>query len=397
MIAIPWHFASILGMPSFFGMLYAAITFSALFWGLFVGTAVDRYNRKSIFIAISISGGLILASIAASGYYQGAVHYWLAGLAFAVTYFIYSIHYPNLYAFAQEITEQKDYGRITSYIEIQGQLTSMLAGAFAAMLLTGVSEGSMEFLGRSIEFPFSIEKWELHEIFMLDALTYFVAFILILCIRYKSVADRVIDEGTVKERILTGFKFLKSNPYVFLYGTASFSVFVTILIIGFFLLPIYINNHLQAGAGTYAISDVCFAFGAVLAGVGIRWIFQRTTTVMAVILMSLSTAVIYFFYAYNYNIMLFYITMLMVGVSNAGIRILRMTYIFNHVPNDVIGRTNSVFGMINILIRLVFISAFAIPFFSEGNNIIYPFMILGIFILLSVVPMVYKYKGLIKS
>ena len=49
MIAVPWYLTSTLNMPTFFGTLYATLTFMALFWGLLVGSMIDKYNRKNIF------------------------------------------------------------------------------------------------------------------------------------------------------------------------------------------------------------------------------------------------------------------------------------------------------------------------------------------------------------
>ncbi len=396
MIAIPWYFVDELNMHSFFGALYATITGLALFWMLFVGTIVDRYNRRTIFLFVTSIGALLLSAISFSGYYMGTVHYVLVSAAFASTYLIYSVHYPNLYAFAQEITEAKHYGRITSYIEIQGQLTTMAAGGLAALLLSGVSSEAVNFFGWEFTFPFTIEKWELHEIFAVDAFTYVLAFSLILLIQYVPIEERVIDEGSIKNRLILGFNYLKRNKYVFLFGVASFSVFVTILCIGFFIAPVYINNHLRGGAGVYAISDVFFACGAVLAGVAIRYVFKQKT-VLAIIVMSLLTACIYFFYFANYNISLFYVTMLLMGSCNSGIRIMRMTYIFNHIPNNLIGRTGSIFGLSNVLMRFTFLASFSLPFFADGNNVIYAFIIMGCFILISAVPLVIWYKRIVKS
>jgi len=65
----------------------------------------------------------------------GALPWQLVAGVFMLTFLNYAVHYPNLYAFVQEIIEPKYYGRITSYLEIQGQLTSILAGAGAALLL----------------------------------------------------------------------------------------------------------------------------------------------------------------------------------------------------------------------------------------------------------------------
>ena len=394
MIAIPWHFTTILDKASLFGTIYAAITGISLIWGLYVGTIVDKYNRKNIFLTISIVGGCILLGTSVFGFVMGEVHYVLAALAFCTTYFIYSVHYPNLYAFAQEITEPKHYGKITSYIEIQGQLTSMIAGAGAAMLLSGINLESFDIGGFQMNFSLSINKWHLHEVFLLDATTYLLALVLICFIKYTPVAKREAESGSIKTRLITGIKFLQNNPLLFLFGTASFSVFVTVLVIGFYLAPIYINNHLGAGASVYAISDVFFALGAVAAGVGVRWLFKKATDVEAVILLTLLASAVYFFYVKNQDVTLFYLTMLALGMCNAGIRIMRVTYLFNHIPNQIIGRVNGVFGMINVLFRLIFISSFSLPFFISENNVVYAFLIMAVFVFIASIPMIYKLKTL---
>ena len=53
---------------------------------------------------------------------------WILVMAvFGTTMFHYNVHYPNLYAFGQEITEPKNYAKLNAYIEIQGQSTSIFA------------------------------------------------------------------------------------------------------------------------------------------------------------------------------------------------------------------------------------------------------------------------------
>jgi len=397
MIAIPWYFTSILKMSTFFGILYATITFLSLFWSLIVGSLIDKHNRKQIFMLLCIAGGIVSLSVAISGFINGSIHYYLVALVFVTTYFVYSVHYPNLYAFAQEITLPHQYGKITSYIEIQGQVTNMLGGAMAALLLAGTELDSFIIFGHQINWPFSIPKWDLHKIFMLDGITYIIAFLLIAMIRYQRVADRIKEEGSTLIRIKNGLSYLAKNKTIFLFGVATFSVFVTVLIVGFYLAPIYINNHLKGGAGLYAISDIFFAFGAILAGLGIRWFFKRSNAVTAITIMSLLTAGIYLYFIVNMNVLIFCIGLLFVGMSNAGIRILRMTWLFENVPNSVIGRTGSIFGMTNVIFRFSLISLFTVSFFAEGNNVIYTFLIMGVFILFSTAPLLIYYKKLIKS
>jgi len=53
--------------------------------------------------------------------------------------------------------------------------------------------------------------------------------------------------------------------------------------------------------------------------------------------------------------------------------------------------------MTNVFLRVSFISLFTIPFFVEGNNIIYPFLILGVLILIFNVPLIIYYKAIEKD
>lgn len=396
MISIPWYFISILGMAPLFGLIYGGVTLVSIFSMLYTGTLIDKYNRRNIMIVISVTGGLILLSAALYGYFSGDVHYSLAGLVFISTFLIFTVHYPNMYAFLQEITEQYNYGKITSYIEIQGQVTNMMAGAAATILLVGGIGKQISFLGFDIELPFEIKKWELHEIFLLDAITYFVAIILIILIRFQPIAKREPEPGNVFARLKTGLKFLKNNPLVFIFGIASYAVFITILVEGYLLIPVYVNNHLKAGAEVYAASEMFFALGAVFAGLSIRWIFGKTPKVMAIILLSALTASVYYFFIGNTVVSLFYFACLVLGLCNAGIRILRITYLFNCIPNQLIGRAGSVFNVLNVLCRLLLILLFSLPFFSAQDNVVYAYLVLGTFILLAIVPLVYKYGKLVK-
>ena len=63
-------------------------------------------------------------------------------------------------------------------------------------------------------------------------------------------------------------------------------------------------------------------------------------------------------------IWVFFIGSLILGIANSGVRILRTTYLFNHVPNNLIGRAGSVFNSLNIVVRMLMIGLFTLPFFN---------------------------------
>ena len=396
-LAIPWYFVSMLGRPSLFGVIYFSVTAFSLFWSLYAGTLVDRYSRKKIFSGICLAGGIILGSVAVAGYVMGQLPMPFIILIFAVTILIFNIHYPALYAFAQEITEKQNYGKINSYIEIQGQSTTMIAGALGALLLQGTDHETFNLLGINVRLPFTIHRWEMHEIFLMDAITYFIAIALITMIRYVPQVDKNIDLDPLFSRLKTGFRYLLNNRLLLIFGNASLSIFVVLLVEVHLLLPMYVNNHLQARADVYASSEVYYSIGALLAGAGIRRLFRNTNTVLSIIFLMFTTVAILWICAFTRSVGIFYVFSFIIGITNAGTRVLRTTYLFNHIPNEVMGRTNGVFVMVNILLRLLFIGIFSIPFFVIGSNVTWAYFIFGCFVLLSSVLLCVKYDALVRK
>ncbi|PCJ27374.1 MAG: MFS transporter [Flavobacteriales bacterium] len=394
MLAIPWYFSDILDASSTFGIIYGAVTFLTLFWGLYVGTLVDRYPRKNIFLFITLSGAIVIGAVATTGYYLGEVPMPLVGLVFCATMFIYNVHYPTLYAFGQEITEKKDYGKINSIIEVQGQATSVLSGAFAAILITGVDQEFLSDLGIK-NLNISIEPWSLHEIFLMDAFTYFLAFLLILMIKYSAVVIKIIDTSSIIERLKQGALFLKNTPLIFHFGVGSYAIFAMILVHIHQLMPIYVNDHLQANSAVYAGAEMLFAVGALLSGIGIRWVFKNTNTIKAIIIMMFVSLIVFELTAFTQSSIVLMFVCFILGLTNAGTRVLRITYLFNHIPNHIIGRTGSVFQTLNVLARFGFITLFSLTFFTKESNITWAYFISGLFIFISIFPLLIYYKKLV--
>ncbi|PCJ89518.1 MAG: MFS transporter permease [Flavobacteriales bacterium] len=394
MIAIPWYFIDMLGKGSLFAMITAGITIVSLFWSLYAGTLIDRYLRKNIFLTINVIGFFILGSVAVSGFANGEIPIWLVAAVFCFTLLNFQIHYPNLYAFGQEITEKKNYGKTNSLIEIQGQATNMISGGFAVFLLVGVDEKTMEIFGLE-SLNLHIEPWALHEIFLLDACTYFVAFFIVIFIKYIPIKKLEVHTGTIITRIKTGLKFLLGNKPLLIFGTMPYAVFITVLVAAHLLLPMYVSNHLNKGAEIFAICEILFSLGALSAGIWVRKVFKNIHYTAGILVLMLITAAGVFLCAFTNNVLCFLLFSLAFGLANAGIRILRITFLFNHIPNNLIGRSGSIFNQFQIICRFGFLMLFSVPFFSYENNVVVAFFICGIFILASAIPLVAVYKKLV--
>ena len=396
MMAIPWYFVDIIDKPEMFAFFYLFLTFLTLFWGLYAGTIVDRYSRKKVFIYTNLICGSVIGLISYYGFLNDSnpeylLPEYLVLLVFGLTIFNYNIHYPNLYAFGQEITEKRNYGKLNSYIEIQGQVTSMFAGAFAAVLLTGITTSSFTLAGFNITFPFTIEAWSIQKVFMMDAITYFVGITLFLFIKYTPINKGEVHLGSLLSRLKGGFKYLRSNPNIFAFGTLSYILFAFTLVEVHVLLPSYVEKFMNSSADVYASAEVYYSIGAILSGFLVYRIFSKYNEYLSVVLLMFVVSIAFLGMSFSNNLFLFFAANLILGVTNAGVRILRTTYLFSHVPNNLIGRANSVFGSINVVIRMILITIFSIPFFLENDNIRWGYFVGAVLIVFTVIALSYYY------
>lgn len=390
MLSIPWYFAQT-GNSSFFTICYAGVTVASLFWGLYAGAVIDGFNRKDVFLGTNFIAGLIVLCIASLGFKEQILPDGLIVMVFTITFFGYYMHYPNLYAFAQEITEPKYYTRVTTNIEIVGQATAIAAAAIAVILLQGVDyTGNFPIIG---DISIHINKWYIYEIFLMDGFAYMLSFLVIILIRYqaiKMVFD--YDEAPLIERLRTGYDYLVQNPLISLFGICSFAILIIVLVQIFALLPIYVTNHLNESGDVLATTEIMYGTGSLFSGFVIGKILKRMSIPKSIIILTFLTAFGYLLAAFTQSVFIYYAFALIIGFTNSGSRIFRVSYLFGLIPNEIMGRVNSMFNVYSTIIRFIFLIVFSIGFFNEGSNITYAYAILGIYAFISGIILMVIYK-----
>ena len=88
---------------------------------------------------------------------------------------------------------------------------------------------------------------------------------------------------------------------------------------------------------------------------------------------------------------IFYISTLLIGISNASVRITRMTYFFEKIPSFLMGRVNTIFNTINTLIRIVLILVFSMHWFTENNHVIIGYKISIYVLCLFCIPLIVQW------
>lgn len=376
MLAIPWYLVNLPGEES--GNLKviamtAGITFFSLFWGLYSGTLIDSFNRKRIFQVMQTVDAVVLAGIASVGWGTGKLPFVLIALGAATTIFSWTLFYPNLYAFCQELVDKKHYKKVNSGIEIQGQTTNFLGMLTGSVLLAGEISFDLGFW--KVDFEFG--AWELWEIFLMDGCTYFASMLIISLIKYEpgEYLMKAREKTSVWARLREGYVYLMERKPLLIFGIASFNIFFTLLVFIQAGLAIYVHAHLnlgyKEGASIMAGFEVWYSFGAIVAGlmgVFLARALEKTNLLIQIIAFLFLTFGIYLTLGLSNSIGLFFVSGFGIGITNAGTRILRITYIVRIVPNYMIGRVNTFFNAINVAMRLSLLSMLLLPFFSAPGN-----------------------------
>jgi MFS family permease len=251
----------------------------------------------------------------------------------------------------------------------------VLAGAFAAILLTGTKNKNLEIAGFNFSLPFDVKPWEIYDIFLMDALTYLAVIVIFSLIKYTPIVNEKIHTGSLFDRLKIGFNYLKQNPEIFIFGITSYMLFAFTLVELHVILPSYVHDFLLASGNVYASAEIYYSIGAIFSGVLILRLLKNFDTYISVILLMLIVSIAFFAMTFYNSLIVFFVGSLVLGITNAGIRILRTTYLFNHIPNNLIGRATSVFSSLNIIVRISLISLLSLPFFDFGDNIRWGYLI----------------------
>jgi MFS family permease len=246
-------------------------------------------------------------------------------------------------------------------------------------------------------YNFNVDSWKIYDVFLMDAITYFMAAGLIFYIPYKQNLQKKVVDSSVFMRLKIGFGYLMKNRNILVFGIFSYMVFAMLLVQIHAVLPAYIKLHLQAKGSSFAIADTIYAVGALCSGFFISKLFKKISLANIIISLTFVVSLIFLWAAVSKSVLVIYIVSLILGFCNAGIRILRLTYLFNHVPNELMGRVGSIFNLINVLTRSIFIYLFSFGFFTINSNVVYCYGIMSAFLMFSAITLLLNEKTVSKS
>ena len=158
-----------------------------------------------------------------------------------------------------------------------------------------------------------------------------------------------------------------------------------------YLFPVYLKDVLQVSGSIYALENMIYAIGAVAAGAMIPIIAKKIgnekTIILSVVLYTIVISLII-----HVNLPIYLTIMFFLAIGNSGARVARNSFLMEWVPNDIIGRVDSVFRSIGLLLRVVLLAIFT-GMVSSGF-ILYCFIVLsGVLVIASISVIVTWKKG----
>lgn len=187
-------------------------------------------------------------------------------------------------------------------------------------------------------------------------------------------------KATFKKQLFEGIHFMKKRPRLFWFLFSTYMPFIGVMMANY-LIPVYISDILKASASVYAIEGMMYGVGAVIAGISIpimmKYVKIEVSIVMTMVIYVISiTAMII-----EPSIMLLYGLAIFHAIGNAGTRVARNVLMMEEIPNEVMGRVDSLFRLIGTGIRIVLLMLFTAGVSKAGVMI--PFYVLSFILILS--------------
>ncbi|MGB2871873.1 MFS transporter [Psychrobacillus psychrotolerans] len=350
MIAIPWMLVSSDDGNKVFGFITIGMTILSFILTPFIGNLVDKVSRKKLLIVSEIVCFVLLFIFSLLGFMGLPYEIWHYTIIYMIGSLYYTIFYPTMFALNQEIFTKDHYKSLNGTMEVQGQLSSMIAGGLASILLM---------------------KWELHYIMLLNTISYGAAIFFYLKLPYVRLPT--IKTEVVKSQVSEGIRYMLARPAVFIFLLFSFMPFIGVMLTNY-LFPVYLVDVLEADASVYGIEGMIYAIGAVIAGVFVPTLSSKfgneKTIIFGILVYTIAISLIVFV-----DLPVYLSLMLFLAIGNSSTRVARNSFLMDHIPNNIIGRVDSLFRTLGLLIRILLLALFTEMVSSD--LIVYCFIVLS--------------------
>ncbi len=329
-IAVGWIVIDLTGSEIALGQLNALATLPGLVIAIYAGTIIDRMNRKHLLVTLDIIRMLAVIAIPILMWTQHFALWNIYTMAFIIGLGS-SMFWPTASAFTQEIVGEKDYLAANSLLSASYQSGSLLGSALGGFII--------HWFGADIAL-------------FLDACTYLISSTLIGLATHTTSVE-ISEHEKIRDTFRGGFSYIRRHKLLF--GFSSSTVFADVAIWGnFTVLTIAFSvNVLDAGARGFGLLDGAYGIGALLSSF-LAILFARKFRNHLLLMVAYGIAALCCLaLPYIPILAVSMILFLIIGVHNNSARIISRTIIMENVPNKVMGRFQTIVGVLTRFLIII--------------------------------------------
>ena len=345
MIAISWMVLEKTGSEFALGKIMASATAPGLFLALFAGVIIDKANRKwllvnlDIFRMIVIIGFLIIMS-----FYDFKL--WFIYPVAILMGLGNSLFWPTAQAFVQELVSKQDYFNANKLLSASYQVGSIIGAGLGG---------------------FVVHLYDPVTALWINVLCYFVSGILIGLAPFQQKKQETEKESLISA-ISKGFTFLKDKFDILTLGLTT--ILSDVAIWGSLsVLTITISKEIfNKGSWGYGLMEGLYGVGALFSTIFVGYMVNKLGRGYSLTVCYLIAGIMCFIVPLMSSIYFAAGAFFFMGLKNNSARIIVRTIFMENIPNLLMGRVQTIFGVYTRL--MVVLSSLLSGWIIENQSII---------------------------
>ena len=344
-IAISWMVLEKTGSEFALGKIMASATAPGLFLALFAGVIIDKVNRKWLLVNLDIFRMLVITGflIILSNY---GFELWFIYPVAVLMGLGNSLFWPTAQAFVQELVSEEDYFNANKLLSASYQVGSIIGAGIGG---------------------FIVHLYDPIMALWINVLSYLISGILISLAPFQKKKQKT-DEQSLLSAISDGFTFLKGKFDILTLGLTTIlsdvAIWGSLSVLTISISKVIFNK----GSWGYGLMEGLYGVGALISTIFVGYVVEKVGRGYSLILCYLMAGSMCFIVPIMPSIYFAAIAFLFMGLHNNSARIIVRTIFMEKIPNRLMGRVQTIFGVYTRL--MVVLSSLFSGWIIENHSII---------------------------
>ena len=329
-ISISWLVLQETGSEFALGKIMATATTPGLIMALFSGIIIDKLNRKWLLIILDIFRTIVILIFLITISFKGFKLFYIYPLVIFMG-LGNSLFWPTAQAFVQEISLEKEYFAANALLSASYQVGSILGAGIGGVIV-------------HVYNPV-LALW-------INALAYIISAIFIGLAPFRSSIVSPKERGIISA-LSKGFSFLNERKDVLFLGFTT--ILSDVAIWGSLsVLTISISKDIfNKGTWGYGLMDGFYGVGALISTILVKQLITKMGREWSLLICYLIAGIMCLISPIVASIYLASTAYFFMGLNNNSARIIVRTIFMENIPNEIMGRVQTILGVYSRLMVLL--------------------------------------------